>query len=520
MASDRFRLLDSYTSCKVLAADGSVSAVAARYHTTSHEIWTASSRIRKWKSLDEETFLRTVKVGDIIVLPVPANEMGWEWERYTPSETTLAAVCDKKNNDPVVTALRKGMAKLTPAFLWSLSQNVLLRQSIMDGKSAADAASLDQHPEKAQLPAGAVVMIPYPVLQVAPAVSASPTPVAGAASAAGTDNGAADGLSAASVGEAGNSAGDAAAKTITVVLPSAASDVDPPTGSIYELLPVEVRKTLGRSFRDRVNGAHRARENLQEGFSGPKQPETVWDALDNMTATNINVLVRLFERTRNIEPALWEFVRYVVYGWYGSSLGWLMVFWKKERFGRALDATGNICKDTPLGDRQHQTDWTALDCDCWREISDVSEGLHFCLGNKENAKEDNIHIDPVDPAFHATLGYCDYNPFSSVPHLAQVNLGIGVEVTPFYQIDLLIAEMRKILADPAVPQTPERIAAGPKLDVLEKDWNRDARMLACKGAKGFERVLEILNQAKALRDEIKPESVEPEDPNWLVESGP
>lgn len=493
MVGPRTKILAEKITYAILPVDGGLDAVAARYGTTAHAIWMASAVLREWRAVSEEDFKKRASAGKTIVVPLPGNERLWEWEVCKPTEKTLAEVCVARNNDPVAKALRSGMPPLSAEFLWRLLMNAPFRAAAL--KHSQNATHLEQHPEEAPVPADATLLIPYPIRPAAGIIAAPPNP--------GPPPSAPGPSPAANPPPPANNVAAGGPKTVNAVVRTP-TDVDPPQGSIYGLLAAPLRGTLGRSFRHRVIGYVGTGENLHAAWDVKPAPRTTWEALDRLSATDINTLVRVYDRMEAISPALWQHIAYLRFGWYTSSLGWAMVWFDRDKLANALRNTAGLCQDDALGERWHQSKWYMFDCDCWREVvpANAREGLHFCVATKAGSGDDNIHIDEVDPASSADLfGLCEYDLSASVPHLAMVGANKGVDISPFWAVDLAIAKAWKLLKEGPMAGTKRGKVLTERLKEKEEHWVSHARALACMGKKGFDAVNVILEKVTAIVDE-------------------
>lgn len=280
-------------------------------------------------------------------------------------------------------------------------------------------------------------------------------------------------------------------------------------------LEAPLREALERSLADRLAGSPGAALNLDNAFWGAPAPRDLGEALSRLGPTCLNVIARIFERLRDIDPALglWSQIRYLRNVWCGGSAGFKVVYAEpaamRERLDGQLAGAGGrrMARDTILGGIEHQRGGLLralvrsvpsllcggepLDADCWREVHEPDqEAVHVCVGKLEPRPPelDDIHLDwrsPVVGVDEATRR-CRYGLLISVVHWSQARFGLGKPVFPFQRIDEMLA---------ALPERHRETAAWASFAAR---W-RDARWtLAMRGSEGAREALGWLRECEAL----------------------
>ncbi|AUX45988.1 hypothetical protein SOCE26_074910 [Sorangium cellulosum] len=294
--------------------------------------------------------------------------------------------------------------------------------------------------------------------------------------------------------------------------------LDAGAGPCVAGLEAPLREALERSLADRLAGRPGAELNLDNAFWGAPAPRDLGEALTRLGPTGVNVVVRVFERIRDIDPALglWGQIRYLRNVWHGGSAGFKVVYAEPAAMRERLDGhlSGpdgrRLVRDTVLGAIEHQRG-TLLrslrshmapilrggeprDADTWREVHRTDqEAVHLCVGKHEPRPPelDDIHLDwrsPVVGVNEATLR-CRYGLVVSLVHWAQARFGLGKPAFPFQDIDERIAARAARSPAGRAPAEWEAFAAR---------W-RDARWrLATRGSEGAEEALRWLRECEAL----------------------
>lgn len=273
---------------------------------------------------------------------------------------------------------------------------------------------------------------------------------------------------------------------------------DPPPGSIYWKIAPPLRRTIAKSFRQRIAGAADCSKALDNAFWGGS-PTTPWEALDHIGDTELNVLCVVFERLMAKVPALWSHVKCIENLWYGGSCGFRCVYDDRRATEALLATSKTAARDRPHGAAEHQDPsrgflrriFTDADCHCWRELGCTgTEGFHVCIATSDH-RFDNIHFDWMDPADGETDdGFCTYDASVSIPHWLQAMAGVAVPLSPFRDLDARrnrVAALRSraasaMNAPPDVAPLLDR--AQQTLGVIEPQWMADRRGLAVTGLVG------------------------------------
>jgi len=191
----------------------------------------------------------------------------------------------------------------------------------------------------------------------------------------------------------------------------ASPDAIPPSGLGFDQLPVELRETLARSFRDRKarqpetlpgrgpNGEYFA-GNLDNGFTpNPAKgysgnPATVWEALLHIHLADLNTLRQVFDRW-TATGLDWNLVKYIRNVWTFTSRGIKFKCTDNSALKSGLNGSRSFCEEHPIPAlwTEHQGQNT------WREIvRSPGPGIHVCLGADTLAMPNDAHIDWHSPA--------------------------------------------------------------------------------------------------------------------------
>ncbi|WP_437275876.1 hypothetical protein WME90_32125 [Sorangium sp. So ce375] len=276
-----------------------------------------------------------------------------------------------------------------------------------------------------------------------------------------------------------------------------------------------LREALERSLADRLARCPGAELNLDNAFWGAPEPRDLGDALTRLGPTCLNVVVRIFERVRDIDPTLglWTQIRYLRNVWCGGSAGFKVVYVEpaamRERLDRRFAGAGGrrVARDTILGGLEHQrgalfgslaASMGALlrggeprDADSWREVHKPDEeAVHLCVGKHEPRPPelDDIHLDWRSPVVGVDeeTRRCRYGVFIGAVHWVQARFGLGKPVFPFQSVDDRVAALA------GRPEVPARWAE------FAARW-RDARWpLAMRGGAGAEEARTWLRECDEL----------------------
>jgi len=309
-------------------------------------------------------------------------------------------------------------------------------------------------------------------------------------------------------------------------------DADPDASSPYWKLDEPLRRTLKRSFVDRMRRVPGAERNLDVAwYAAGNDPRTTWEALECVGPLGVNLFVRVYERIRDIDRAgrLWRHVRYICNHWFGGSGGFKVAWEDPDAAREYLDAllSGDrgrrVARDLLLGAIEHQLDGTALqvirrhrimpwdllsvrpppDCDTWREVHRLKEeALHFCIGKHPSRpiQLDDIHIDwsspvrGIDPA----TSRCAYDlGYTGVTHWLQAMRGLNKPVDPFGEMERLV-ESGNGLA--------QRLADHPVMNEWEvhvQRWREIRWLLAVQGKQGYDESLRWCHEARELSGRMR-----------------
>jgi len=212
-------------------------------------------------------------------------------------------------------------------------------------------------------------------------------------------------------------------------------NTQPPPGSLYVTLPAGLLTTLARSFNERVQGLPNSQHNLDNGFCwGSCKPATLWEALDKFGVADINSLAEVYERA----GGAWKYVHSIQNVWTGSSRGFLFTCEDPANFIQYINGSGNLCKDSSIGQSEHQKPKPK---ECWREVISGSYGLHICLDKGGSVMDNELHID-----LHQTVrerdakdGSCTYNmnPFGDWGrHIWDVKVSYDKSIFELFQDNL------------------------------------------------------------------------------------
>lgn len=331
--------------------------------------------------------------------------------------------------------------------------------------------------------------------------------------------------------------------------PDPAADPDP--GSPFAKLDEALRETLKNSFLDRIGKVADANENLDNAFwSGP--PATTWEALERFRPMCVNLIVRLFDRIKAIDPSLdlWREIKYLKNFWYGGSAGAKVVYKDPKSVRLKLDSLfknrngGEMARDKYIGGLEHQKKSSielvavALDpkaklpdCDTWREVyKPGDESVHFCVAKSDLEENktasppcdmdyhppavvptrsptlDDVHIDWKSPVVGVDLvtQTCEYDAFfNSADHWLQAKLGLGTPVFTFQVVEEQIDTL-----DTWVMQS---FGTSVDADIRDfaKRWNTAKWDLAVQGKSGYEASMKYYEEGNRLLDRMSIERADP-----------
>ncbi|MFO0588083.1 MAG: hypothetical protein U0441_11110 [Polyangiaceae bacterium] len=349
--------------------------------------------------------------------------------------------------------------------------------------------------------------------------------------------------------------------TNAVALP-AGPDYDKDPGPPFDKLHPELLATIKRSYKARMlRTPQDAVYHLDSVMSGndawqlllitawqnkgalPDERLTLDEVLDSMATAPMNILVRLFDRIRAVDPSfgLWRQIKFLRDGWLSGSAGFKVVYFDPEAMRSCLDSLGDntsgnkIARDKLIGSLDHQyteswktypgaqagellgppfTDFPPPDVDTWREVDKPQEeALHFCVDKQDinpclqssdwvagqavrHHSSDDIHIDwrsPVQGIDYTKKCIYDDNFAKKAWHVAQAKWGIGVPEDRFVGTYLALKECRDrrdLMKDDAEWNA--------ELDSLDKEWADKKWGLALDGKRGWENASPYYERAKAL----------------------
>jgi len=160
------------------------------------------------------------------------------------------------------------------------------------------------------------------------------------------------------------------------------ADAAPPPGSPYAAWPIELRRTLARSFQQRRVVTAGSRRNLDNAFWGGL-PGSLWDGLDRIAQSDRNTLLSNYQRA--VAAGFpWPEVDSIQNIWTGTSSGLGFVPGNAGAIRSFLIASQRFCHDSWLSGSEHSGS------ECWREVIYDAPGLHVCLGASEAS---SMHID-------------------------------------------------------------------------------------------------------------------------------
>lgn len=288
-----------------------------------------------------------------------------------------------------------------------------------------------------------------------------------------------------------------------------------PVGSAYSALPATLRETIVRSFADRIACEPGAQDNLMFGFRNP-QPETPWEALDNLGLMAVNLLRQLYDRISGIDATgeVWRQIRWIRNQWWGGSAGIKVVYWNPSEMRFLLDGLldgrrGNrVARDKYIGALDHQLKPAHLllpgaiipgaeppDADTWREIDrPMKVALHFCVGKTDlqgpetitdrPVQLDDIHLDWSSPVegIETETGRCNYlEPWEgALEHWYQAHYAHEAPVFTFEVIEKDLAKTRDVLL------VANRAADRMRVNEFAQQWDRVKYSLAMRGKPGYD----------------------------------
>ena len=236
----------------------------------------------------------------------------------------------------------------------------------------------------------------------------------------------------------------------------------------YRLLDAPLGALLERSFDDRALGLPDAELNLANawwspGHDGP--PATAWEAIARIGPAGSNVITRIHERVRALDPSLelWRAIRYIRNVWWGGSAGFKVVWDDPDAAREALDTLfPRVARDGFLGGLEHQLGsplavlaarplarWRdhaddLPDSTTFREVSALgAEAVHFCVGRRAPRPPalDDVHLDWRSPvrALDPITRRCAYAVCEGARHWLQATRGLGAPRVVFEVMDDLVA---------------------------------------------------------------------------------
>lgn len=232
---------------------------------------------------------------------------------------------------------------------------------------------------------------------------------------------------------------------------------------------------------------------LMDGWRGnrPDAELSLHDALDNVGTALMNILVRLFERMRAIDPSfgLWRQIKFLRNGWLGGSAGFKVVYFDPDSVRSALDslltntAGHKVARDKLIGSLDHQYDPSEEtlpraelnelledgddepppDVDTWREVDQPKEeSVHFCVDKQD---------------LRASLRTSSYSSKDAIRHESSDDIH------------------RELMKEDATWNTD--------FDALDKEWPEKKWGLALEGKPGWEKAGPYYERAKTLLDSLR-----------------
>ncbi len=190
-----------------------------------------------------------------------------------------------------------------------------------------------------------------------------------------------------------------------------------PPNSPYTNIPAALLQTIQDSLDDRRNLHMTGADGYLNWFPNMDTATTVWEALDRMPPSIIDMMVEIHQRVVN-SGLSWSFFSRILNSWVGTSRGYRFLCPNPGGLRTALTGNTHFCRDRS----RISAIWH--DGDCWREAlpgGATDHGLHICLvsGNIQS-----LHIDmhmPVDS--RDAQGECNFNYTTGVPsHAADILL--------------------------------------------------------------------------------------------------
>jgi hypothetical protein len=247
------------------------------------------------------------------------------------------------------------------------------------------------------------------------------------------------------------------------------SHTNPPPTEAWWKIPDPVRRTLERSFVDRMAGAPGSERNLDNAFWGGGKPTTPWEAVQHIGPEGLSIVTRIHERMTRIDPsgAAWGHIRSIRNLWWKGSGGFKVTYDDREEMVRHVRGlVGTIAEDLVLGSLEHQrrsslqvlirsrlrdlVSPAALPPDAitFREVDRLgAEALHVCIARFEPAPTtlDDIHLDWVSPVERASpiTRRCVYAFRVAAPHWIQAKMHVRVPVFPFDAVDAMLADTER-----------------------------------------------------------------------------
>jgi len=175
------------------------------------------------------------------------------------------------------------------------------------------------------------------------------------------------------------------------------ADATPPPGSPYAGWPLDLRRSVARSFRERAAAAVNSRDNLANAYWGAGVPATWWEALDRYPSA---ILLANYQRA-TAAGFPWSAVHTVGHAWSGTSAGLAFVPADEGAMRTAMNGSARFCHDSWLSGSEHPG------AECWREVIFNAPGVHICLGGPKNS---SLHIDAHQVVNgRDSDGVCDIN---------------------------------------------------------------------------------------------------------------
>ncbi len=246
--------------------------------------------------------------------------------------------------------------------------------------------------------------------------------------------------------------------------------LDAGAGPHVAVLARPAARGAGEEPRRPARALPRAELNLDNAFWGAPEPRDLGEALTRFGPTCVNVVARIFERIRDIDPTLdlWMQIRYLRNVWCGGSAGFKVVYvepaamrelWtttSRERAAAAWRATRSSGDRAPAGRAARLARGehggalpgrrAARREDSWREVHRPDqEAVHLCVGKHEpraaGARRHPPRLEIAGGGRRRGEPPLPVRALIGVVHWVQARFGLGKPVFPFQSIDDRVAAL-------------------------------------------------------------------------------